>query len=96
VGLSDRLSHRPFELSGGERQRVGMARAVANDPALILADEPTGNLDGATAANVIALLEELRDAHGCTLLVATHDPALAHRADRLITLVNGRVSEVAR
>jgi putative ABC transport system ATP-binding protein len=93
VGLSDRLSHRPIELSGGERQRVGMARAIANDPELILADEPTGNLDGANARNVIELLEELRATQGCTLVVATHDTALAARADRLISLVEGSAVE---
>ncbi|MGO9341437.1 MAG: ABC transporter ATP-binding protein [Acidimicrobiales bacterium] len=93
VGLADRLSHRPIELSGGERQRVGMARAIANDPELILADEPTGNLDGANAENVIELLEELRATHGCTLVVATHDTALAARADRLISLVDGSAVE---
>jgi putative ABC transport system ATP-binding protein len=93
VGLSDRLSHRPIELSGGERQRVGMARAIANDPELILADEPTGNLDGASARNVIELLEELRATQGCMLVVATHDTALAARADRLISLVEGSAVE---
>ncbi len=96
VGLSDRLSHRPIELSGGERQRVGMARAIANDPELILADEPTGNLDGANARNVIELLEELRATHGCTLVVATHDTARAARADRLISLVEGSAVEMSR
>jgi putative ABC transport system ATP-binding protein len=93
VGLSERLSHPPIELSGGERQRVGIARAIANDPQLILADEPTGNLDGANARIVIELLEELRATHGCTLVVATHDTALAERADRLISLVNGTALE---
>jgi putative ABC transport system ATP-binding protein len=93
VGLADRLSHRPIELSGGERQRVGMARALANDPELILADEPTGNLDGENARVVIELLEELRVTHGCTLVLATHDTALAGRADRLISLVDGRAVE---
>jgi putative ABC transport system ATP-binding protein len=96
VGLSDRLSHRPIELSGGERQRVGMARAIANDPELILADEPTGNLDGANARNVIELLEELRSTQGCTLVVATHDTALAARAERLISLVEGSAVEGPR
>jgi putative ABC transport system ATP-binding protein len=96
VGLADRLSHRPAELSGGERQRVGMARAVANDPQLILADEPTGNLDAETAKTVVELLEELRQAHGCTLVVATHDRALAARAERMISLVGGKAVEVGR
>jgi putative ABC transport system ATP-binding protein len=93
VGLEQRLSHYPAELSGGERQRVGMARALANDPLLILADEPTGNLDGVTAGTVVELLEELRAIHGCTLLIATHDRALAARADRLISLVDGKAVE---
>lgn len=93
VGLSERLSHYPAELSGGERQRVGMARALANDPELILADEPTGNLDGVTATTVVELLEELRATQGCTLLIATHDRALAGRAERLISLVDGRAVE---
>ena len=72
-GLAERLTHFPVELSGGERQRVGMARALANDPRLILADEPTGNLDAGSATTVLELLEELRTVHGCTLFVATHD-----------------------
>jgi putative ABC transport system ATP-binding protein len=96
VGLADRLSHRPIELSGGERQRVGMARALANNPQLILADEPTGNLDSETARTVIELLEELRYAEGATLLVATHDRDLASRADRLISLVDGKAVESLR
>jgi ABC-type lipoprotein export system ATPase subunit len=90
VGLGDRLSHRPAELSGGERQRVGMARAVANEPRVILADEPTGNLDGETAKKVVELLEELRRDRGATLVVATHDPALASRAERIVALSDGR------
>lgn len=90
VGLEARLSHRPAELSGGERQRVGMARAMANEPALILADEPTGNLDGETAKKVVELLEELRRDHGATLLVATHDHAMASRAGRVIVLSGGK------
>jgi len=96
VGLDHRLSHRPIELSGGERQRVGMARALANDPAVVLADEPTGNLDGGSAATVIGLLEELRWSHGCTLVIATHDRTLAARADRLLALADGRISELVR
>jgi putative ABC transport system ATP-binding protein len=93
VGLQARLSHRPVELSGGERQRVAMARALANDPELILADEPTGNLDGESAATVISLLEDLRSAYGCTLVIATHDMRLAARADRVLTLIDGRPVE---
>jgi putative ABC transport system ATP-binding protein len=95
VGLGDRLSHRPAELSGGERQRVGMARAVANEPRLILADEPTGNLDGETAKKVVELLEELRRDRGATLVVATHDRALASRAGRVVALSEGRAVETA-
>jgi len=91
VGLSDRLDHRPFELSGGERQRVAIARALANGPELVLADEPTGNLDDDTAASVIDLLESLPAEHGCTLLVVTHNRALAARARTRLTLVDGQV-----
>ncbi|MFZ0665025.1 MAG: ABC transporter ATP-binding protein [Acidimicrobiales bacterium] len=93
VGLAERLSHRPAELSGGERQRVGMARALANHPQLILADEPTGNLDGLNAAKVIELLEDLRASVGCTLIVATHDMRLAGRADRTLSISEGSISE---
>ncbi len=94
VGLAGRLSHRPSELSGGERQRVAIARAIANDPGLILADEPTGNLDVEAAKTVADLLESLRSQRGCTVLVVTHNPAMAEHADIHLALDQGRLSEV--
>lgn len=92
VGLADRINHRPFELSGGERQRVAIARALSNRPQLILADEPTGNLDDDTATAVVGLLESLPSDHGCTLLVVTHNRSLAARADVRLSLGSGRVT----
>ncbi len=89
VGLKDRARHRPGQLSGGERQRVAMARALANHPRLLLADEPTGNLDEASAAGVIELLETLREQTGCTLIVVTHNRKLSDRASRRF-LIRGR------
>ena len=91
VGLASRRDHRPFELSGGERQRVAIARAMANEPAVILADEPTGNLDVVSAASIAALLESVRRDRGCTLIVVTHNPAMAALADDHYSLVEGRL-----
>ena len=91
VGLGDRAHHYPVQLSGGEQQRVALARAVALDPPLLLADEPTGNLDSATGATIIDLLFTLNRERASTLLLVTHDPALAERADRLVALRDGRV-----
>jgi putative ABC transport system ATP-binding protein len=91
VGLAHRLTHLPGQLSGGEQQRVALARAFAPAPRLLLADEPTGNLDGATGETVIDLLFELRARHGTTLLLITHDRALAARCGRTIHLADGRV-----
>ena len=93
VGLGHRLTHLPGQLSGGEQQRVALARAFAARPRLLLADEPTGNLDHATGISVMDLLFEMRATLGTTLLLITHDPALAARCGRTIRIVDGRVSE---
>jgi len=91
VGLSERGHHYPSQLSGGEQQRVALARAFAPDPALLLADEPTGNLDGATGKIVLDLLDEMRARSGTTTVLVTHDPAVAGLADRRIHLRDGRI-----
>lgn len=93
VGLEHRLNHKPSELSGGERQRVAIARAIINKPSLILADEPTGNLDQKSAQDVFELLTQLRAESGCSLVVVTHDNALADRFDRKIKMSDGRLVE---
>jgi putative ABC transport system ATP-binding protein len=92
VGLANRLDHKPSELSVGQQQRVALARMLANDPAVILADEPTGNLDPETAAHVIGFLEEF-NAEGRTIVMVTHDPRAAQRAKRVVRLVEGRLVE---
>ena len=92
VGLSHRLHHYPTQLSGGEQQRVAIARALAGRPALVFADEPTGNLDRATGHAVMDLLFERRAATDATLLVITHDPSLAERCDRVVELADGRIA----
>ncbi len=95
VGLADRAHHRPAELSGGESQRVAVARALANDPAIILADEPTGELDSQTAAEVMAVLQDLHT-EGRTLVVATHNAEVAAAAERVVVLRDGRIVEERR
>ncbi len=91
VGLGDRARHHPAQLSGGERQRVALARAFANRPDILLADEPTGNLDAATGLIVAAILDDLNRAAGTTLVLVTHDRSLAGRADRIVRMEGGRI-----
>jgi ABC-type lipoprotein export system ATPase subunit len=91
VGLKDRMDHRPSELSGGEQQRVAIARALMNEPEIILADEPTGNLDSGTEAELIELLTQLHRERDLTLLVATHDDVVAAAAQRIVRLEDGKV-----
>jgi lipoprotein-releasing system ATP-binding protein len=92
VGLEDRLGHKPGQMSGGERQRTAIARAVVGEPTCLLADEPTGNLDQETAADVQSLLFELNQEHGTRLILATHDLDLAHRTEQIFELRNGILS----
>ncbi len=92
VGLAQRLEHRPYELSGGEQQRVAIARALVNEPDLILADEPTGNLDSHTGGEIIQLLQALREERQATLIMATHDAHIAARAGRVIELADGQLA----
>src|SRR5438270_447165 len=94
VGLSHRLDHRPNQLSGGEQQRVAIARSLATDPAFVIADEPTGNLDARNGENVLKLIAELREQTGKTFIIASHDPVVASHADRAMRIVDGRIAEI--
>ncbi|HPG28548.1 MAG TPA: ABC transporter ATP-binding protein, partial [Myxococcota bacterium] len=96
VGLGDRLHHYPAQLSGGEQQRVGIARAFANDPVLLFADEPTGNLDRETGDEIASLLFALNEQRGTTLVIVTHDLALARRAHRVVHLAGGHIERIER
>jgi len=95
VGLGHRLHHKPFELSGGQQQRVAVARALANTPSVVLADEPTGNLDTKTGAEIITLLKELNRAEGVTIICSTHDPKMLSSSDRICWMLDGRIHKVS-
>lgn len=90
VGLGDRLTHKPSELSGGQRQRVAIARAIVNNPSIILADEPTGNLDSTSGSDIMTILSDLHK-QGNTVIVVTHDKSIAQIADRIITIIDGKI-----
>ncbi|MFC1736801.1 ATP-binding cassette domain-containing protein [Candidatus Hydrogenedentota bacterium] len=94
VGLGERMIHRPNEMSGGQQQRLAIARALANDPALLLADEPTGNLDLNTGREIIDLLSELKEDHGVTIITATHDMKMLTASDRVVWIVDGKISKI--
>jgi lipoprotein-releasing system ATP-binding protein len=95
IGLGARVQHLPGELSGGERQRVAVARALIHQPKLVMADEPTGNLDTTSAAELMALMVELSESSGVAFLVVTHDPSMLHQFDRVLTLVDGKLQAVS-
>jgi putative ABC transport system ATP-binding protein len=94
VGLGDRVNHKPYELSGGQQQRVAIARSLANDPAIVLADEPTGNLDLKTGAEIIDLLTRLKSERGVTIITATHDHKMLAASDRVVWIRDGRIEKI--
>jgi putative ABC transport system ATP-binding protein len=96
VGLDSRHSHKPFELSGGQQQRVAIARALANDPAIVLADEPTGNLDLKTGTEIIEILQRLNKERGVTIISATHDMKMLKASDRIVWIRDGRVDKIEK
>jgi len=96
MGLGSRIHHYPAQMSGGEQQRVALARAAAPRPAILLADEPTGNLDGVNGQAIMDLLFDLRDRHGATLVLVTHAPELAARCDRVVQLRDGQIERETR
>jgi putative ABC transport system ATP-binding protein len=94
VGLGDRINHRPPQMSGGQQQRVAIARALANDPAIILADEPTGNLDLRTGREIISLLTSMKEERGVTIITATHDMKMLDASDRVVWITDGKISRI--